>query len=1027
MKKLAWLFLTLFCSSAAWGQRSVLTYHYDNFRTGQNTEETILTPSNVNPNQFRWLFAHPVDGQIYGQPLYVPNLNIPGRGMHNVVFVATEGDTVYAFDADTRGANVRGPLWSASLIDTAHGAAAGATTVSTSGSNPDINCGDLTPSVGITSTPVIDPATGTIYVEAKSKENGGFVHRLHALDITSGNEKPSWPVVITATVSGAGGGNAGGLLTFDSLHQMNRPGLLLSNGTVYVAFASHCDIDPYHGWVFGYDVATRALKGVFVTTPNGQRGGIWMSGAGLAADPSDNVFAATGNGDFDNATNFGDSILKLHGGSLGLMDSFTPSNQSNLNNGDLDLGSGGVLLLPDQSGSHPHLLVQAGKKGSIYLVDRDHMGGYCNGCTGNPQIVQQLMGAVGQVFSMPAYWNKTVYFWGAGDKLKAFSLNNGLLSTSPIAVSAESYGFPGANLSISANGNTNGIVWSLRTDAYNSGPPGAEGSAVLQAHDAVSLALLYSSDWNSARDAPGPAVKFTVPVVANGKVYVGTDSYLSVYGLGASPSPNGAVSVNVPATMVTGQPYTATFTVSNTGNVAWSPIGSGCNAFLLGSQNPQDNTTWGGRLALPNAVAPGESATFSTTVTAPSAPGVYNFQWKMLQECVAWFGMPSTNVSILVTPPPTGTKNGTVSASVPATMIVGQQYAATFTVTNTGTADWNFVGPYCNAFRLGALNPADNAIWGAARWELPSTVPAPGSLTWSTTFTAPTTPGVYNFQWGMLQECVTWFGSPSNNIAVAVNALPSGPPSGVRDISDFNHDGKTDFLWQYSDGSVTDWLMNGSTIISSQYIMNSPIPGWTIVGTGDFNADGQIDIVWQYTNGMVVVWYMNGNSYVSSAYVYAQPLPGWTVRGVADFNGDGWPDLLLQAQDGSVVVWYMKGLTVQGSASVSGPQPGWTVRATGDFNGDGKPDILWENPNAGVTLWLMNGATMASWQYLINGPIAGWTIVGTGDFNGDSKTDILWQYQDGSVAAWYMNGTTFVSSAYISSQPIPGWTLRYSK
>lgn len=529
--------LFLFSALPSLAQNSVLTQHNDNSRTGQNTNETILTTANVNTSQFGKLFSQPVDGYIYAQPLYASNLVIPGNGTHNVVFVATEGDSVYAFDADNNAGANANPLWMASLIDTAHGAAAGATTVN---SSTDIGCGDLIPQIGITSTPVIDLASGTIYVEAKSKENGAFVHRLHALNILTGAEKAPGPVVITATVKGRGDGSSNGSLTFDALHQNNRPGLLLLNGIVYIAYASHCDIGPYHGWVFAYDAGTFAQKGVFVSTPDAGLGGFWQSGAGLAADSSGNIFSATGNGLFDShnipATQFGDTLLKLalSGGKLSVVDYFTPFNQAGLRQYDADLDSGGILLLPDQSGNHPHLLLQAGKEGRIYLVDRDQMTAnnlhYCTTCNSarkDTQIVQEIPSALGGMWSMPAYWNGSVYFWGSGDVLKAYSITNGTLSATPASLSTDSYGFPGATPSISANGNTNGIVWSLKTDAYAS-----NGSSVLRAHNASNVAnMLYSSDQNSTRDDPGGAVKFSVPTVINGKVYVGAVGLLSVYGL----------------------------------------------------------------------------------------------------------------------------------------------------------------------------------------------------------------------------------------------------------------------------------------------------------------------------------------------------------------------------------------------------------------------------------------------------------------------------------------------------------------
>ncbi len=333
----ALLMVALGCS----GQTNVLTSNYNNSRTGVNASETVLTPSNVNSSQFGKLFALPVDGQLYAQPLYVANVTIAGA-LHNVVIVATENDTVYAFDADAAG----NALWKSSLVDTAHGAASGASALTVP---TDTTCTDMQPKIGITSTPVIDPASNTIYVEAKSKENGGFVHRLHALDLLSGAEKSPGPKVITASVPGTGDGSSGGFVPFDNLHQLNRPGLLLMNGVIYIAYASHCDYGPYHGWLLAYDTATFSQKGALNFTPNGGDGGIWMSGGGLAADSAGNIFLSTGNGTFDNAgVNLGDSIVKvaLQNGVLKVLDYFAPFNQDTLNANDTDLGSGGVLLLP---------------------------------------------------------------------------------------------------------------------------------------------------------------------------------------------------------------------------------------------------------------------------------------------------------------------------------------------------------------------------------------------------------------------------------------------------------------------------------------------------------------------------------------------------------------------------------------------------------------------------------------------------------------------------------------------------------
>jgi hypothetical protein len=556
---------------------NVLTQHNDNFRTGQNIQETILTPGNVNTSQFSKLFTSAVDGQIYAQPLYVSNLNIAG-GVHNVVFVATEEDSVYAFDADTGSR-----LWHASMIDVAHGVSAGGET--TIISDVDEDCSDINPHYGITATPVIDLSTNTMYVEAKSKAIGAFAslgtyfHRLHALDITSGSEKSGSPVIIASP--------GGFSPAFGSFRQQARPGLLLMGGKIYIGFASHCDHETYYGWVFAYDSASLQRQGVFITTPNTlsvpaggipNAGGIWMSGAGLAGDGS-SVYAATGNGNFDlnvPPTDVADSVIKLNfnSGGLGLADSFTPWDQNIRLACDADLGAGGVLLLPDQPGTHPHELVQAGKigrpilnndpgcqaqwsqtgatqTGAIYVLDRDNLGRYCTTCnagTGNTQIVQDLRDALqgaGQragegagLWSMPAYWNNMVYFWGVDDVLRSFSLSNGLLSFQ--GASSDIYGFPGATPAISANGTNNGIVWSLKTDLAESGGP-----VSLRAHDALTLNLLYSSDQTGGRDTPpGTAIKFAVPTVANGKVYVGTAGSLSVFGLTAGNPPPAPTTCN---------------------------------------------------------------------------------------------------------------------------------------------------------------------------------------------------------------------------------------------------------------------------------------------------------------------------------------------------------------------------------------------------------------------------------------------------------------------------------------------------
>lgn len=498
----------------------VLTYHNDVARTGQNLLETTLTPATVSPSTFGRVFTRIVDGFVYAQPLIVSGLAIPGKGTFDVVFVATENDSVYAFDAS--GA-VRKRLWKRRL------------TVPKSGGRAvksrEVGCEDLVPKIGVTSTPVIDLTSGTLYVVAKTKERGtgNFVQRLHALDLATGAEKLGGPVVITASVPGGGDGSVGGMIAFDPLRQHQRSSLALVNGVVYISSAAHCDIGPYHGWIIGYDASTLSRVTAFVTTPDGGLGGVWQSGAAPAADAAGNLYVETGNGTFDaqnGGNDYGDSLLELGTtGGLSVADYFTPFNENDLNAADIDFGSGAPLLLPDQPGAHPHLAVACGKEGTIYVVDRDDMGHFHAG--DDTQIVQSLPGAVGGTWSMPAYWNDTVFYSGAGDVLKAFALSGGLLSTTPVAQSSDFFGFPGATPSISANGASDGVVWTLQTDGYADGRP-----AVLHAYAAADVSqALYSSDQNGRHDRPGKAVKFAVPTIANGKVYVGGQKRLAVYGL----------------------------------------------------------------------------------------------------------------------------------------------------------------------------------------------------------------------------------------------------------------------------------------------------------------------------------------------------------------------------------------------------------------------------------------------------------------------------------------------------------------
>jgi predicted RecA/RadA family phage recombinase len=628
----------LFCVLAlsAFAQTPVLTQHNDTMRTGQNTTETILNTSNVNVSQFGKIFAMPTDGQVYAQPLYVPGVTINGA-VHNVLIVATENDSVYAYDADSSSNSV--PLWKANLLDAAHGASAGETPVN---SAIDVGCTDVSPLIGITATPVIDSVSHAIYVEAKSTNGSSYFHRLHALSILTGGEISPGPTLITATVAGTGDGSTGGQLTFNPLQEQARPGLLLSNSTIYIAFASHCDYSPFHGWVFAYDETTLTRKSVYVTTPNGGDGGFWMSGAGIAADSSGNIFIPSGNGDFDTvnvpATETGDTLLKLGttNQTLTLLDYFTPTNQLTMDDNDKDLGSGGTLLVPVQPGSSLNIMVQAGKQGQIYVVDRDQLTTgnthYCSGCATDTEILEETsVGAVGGIFSVPAYWNSNIYIWGNNDLLKSIPITAGLPNLANITTGSIQFGFPGATPSVSSNGTTasTAILWAVNSSAYKT-----PGPAVLYAFTATNISnqLWDSGLATNNRDMAGNAVKFATPTISNGKVYVGTASEVDVYGLlsgvqlqVATPqiSPATGYDLGSVAVTITDSTPGATITYTTDGS---TPV-PGSHGTAISSGGSFTLTSSGTVTAIASATGSTNSllATASYTVITGAPPATLNY------------------------------------------------------------------------------------------------------------------------------------------------------------------------------------------------------------------------------------------------------------------------------------------------------------------------------------------------------------------------------------------------------------------
>ena len=527
--KFIFLAFCMFSVYTVQAQNYVLTQRGNNQRTGSYTHEKKLNISNVTVDGFGKLYNYPVDGHIYAQPLYVPGLDIAGKGKRNVLFIATMHNTIYAFDADS----LTSPLWQTSL--------------GPSCPVPDPNFGyrygayhDIQVEVGTTSTPVIDTGTNTLYAVAFTKESGKYYHKLYAIDITTGNFKIQSPVQLKATIAGNGAGSSNNIITFDSKQQLQRTALVLSKGIIYIIFAGYADTDPYHGWVLGYSADSLAQKYVFNTTPNGAEGGIWMSGQGPSFDENGDMYLETGNGDFDantGGTDYGDSFIKFHPttDSLNVSDYFTPYNQAYLSSVDADLGVDAPIIIPNSN-----MVVGGSKEGKIYVVNRNNLGKYnTSACQCDSQILESFPAFNGLLHGSVAYWDSNnggyLYGWSANDHLKAFKRNGNHFGTTPSSESTFSApnGLPGGMLSITSNdtGNGTGIVWAnipLVGDANSNVVPG-----VLRAFDATDVSKeLWNSQEYSFRDAFGNFAKFNAPTIVNGRVYQPTFSkQVTVYGL----------------------------------------------------------------------------------------------------------------------------------------------------------------------------------------------------------------------------------------------------------------------------------------------------------------------------------------------------------------------------------------------------------------------------------------------------------------------------------------------------------------
>jgi hypothetical protein len=650
---------TMLLSLSASAQHDVLTQRGDVRRDGQFANETYLTPSNVNSNQFGSLFSYSVDGYVAAQPLYVSGVNIPKVGVVNVVYVATMHDGVFAFDADAPGNGA--PLWQVSLLD--------------GGSTEPVSllgcaAGNGYAEVGIVGTPVIDATTNTLYVVAKTMSSGSYIFSLHALDITTGAEKFGGPQIINASF-----GNVN--LSTYAQYDLQRPALLESNGVIYIGLGSNgCD-QKAHGWLLAYSASTLQQLAVLNTSPSQTYGAsIWMSGVGPAADSNGNVYVATANGAFDvntGGSDWGDTVLQLglNGNAFSVLDYFTPSNQAKMKSGDLDLGSGGVVLLPnDEWTQSPNLAVAEGKTGTIYLLNTTDLGGYDTGPNGGDGDEEDVVGATQQMYGAPIYWNGYLYTAARQDKIKAFGITNGMISMTPVFETSLNYTLTGVP-TLSANGTENGIMWLVR-NTNNTG-----GVNELSAFDAANLSEIYNTQQVSGRDALGATAHFAVPMVANGKVYVGTETALKVYGLFpslvSSAGNNQSATVNTPITISVQavNPYTGAGIPGVTVN-----FGGGDNGTF--STNP---------------VTTNSTGTASTTYTLPETAGTYN-----LTATSAGYAAASLSETSVAGPASTislvsgNSQSGTVGTVLPEPLVVRASDTYGNSVANASVAFSDTVG-----------------------------------------------------------------------------------------------------------------------------------------------------------------------------------------------------------------------------------------------------------------------------------------------------------------------------------------------
>jgi uncharacterized repeat protein (TIGR01451 family) len=897
-------------TAAVYGQVNILTWHNDNARTGQNLQETILTPANVNVSTFGKLFAIGVDGKVDAQPLYVSALAIAGQGIHNVLFVMTEHHSAYAFDADT-GAQ----LWHSSLLG--------------DNETPSDNrgCGQVTPEIGITSTPAIDlhiGSHGTMYAVAVSKDNSGNYHqRLHALDLTTGAEEFGGPVEVQATYPGSGSEGTSGVQTFDPKQHEERAALAIANGVVYTSWGSHCDVFPYTGWVIGYSETTLAQVNVLNLTPNGDRGGIWSAGSGPALDAAGNLYLLMGNGTFDTTLNgdgfpvngdYGNAFVKLSpaGAVLPVADYFTMHDTTAESSADQDLGSGGAMVLPplnDAQGQPRALAVGAGKDSHIYVVDRNNMGKYNAGANA---IYEDMTTALnGQVFSSPAWFNGKLYYGASGDTLKAFAFLNGTFGAAPVSQSATVFGAPGTTPAVSANGTSNGIVWTAEN----------AGTAVLHAFDSTNLSneLYNSNEAANGRDHFGAGNKFIVPTVANGKVYVGTTSGVGVFGL---------LCFSIAKT------HSGSFTQGQNGAAYSVTVSKAAGTCPINGTVTVTDTLPAGLTLVSMAGTGWTCAGNSCMRSDPLANGMSYPAIAVTVNVASDASSPLVNqVSVMV--------GGSASANASDSTIINVNPPV-----NAG--DFNGDGHEDLIWRADTTRQVTVHYYGGA--------------------------GGATFQgWNFLNAG----GVPGWTVVAAADFDGNGVP----DLVWMNNQTRQVTVHYYGGAG-------GATFLGWSWLNAGGVAGWTVVGAADFDGNGTPDLIWQNdaTRQVTVHYYggAGGATFQGWNWLNAGGVVGWTVAGAADFDGNGTPDLIWQNNaTRQVTVHYYGGAggaTFQGwnylnAAGIAG----WSVAGANDFDGNGVPDLVWQSDSTRqVTVHSYGGAqgaTFTGWQFLNSGGVPGWHVL----------------------------------------------------